>query len=105
MSFTMFPLTLCAAGIEECDFGVALHYSLLPPCKILGLLQEGSGHQSFWEASSLSKSAVTQQTPVQKLSPENKRGFPYVPFRAGYRNGGKGLHVVPYIITLFHWLF
>jgi hypothetical protein len=47
-------------------------------------------HQSFQEASLLSKPAATQQTPVQRLSPENKGGFPYIPFSAGYRMEGGG---------------
>jgi hypothetical protein len=45
----------------------------------------------------IKQAAATQQTQVQRLSPENKGGFPYIPFSAGYRNGG--MQLVPYIIT------
>jgi hypothetical protein len=38
----------------------------------------------------INKPAATQQTHVQRLSPKNKGGFPYLPFRAGYRNGAGG---------------
>jgi hypothetical protein len=56
-----------------------------------GLRQRLRGHQSFGEASLLSKLAVTQQTHVQRLSTENKGGLPFIPFREGYRNGGYNL--------------
>jgi hypothetical protein len=49
----------------------------------------------------LSKQAATQQTQVQRLSPVNKGGLLYIPFRAGYRNGGGGVQLVPYIITCY----
>jgi hypothetical protein len=55
-----------------------------------GLRQRLRGHQRFWEVSLLSKLAATQWTQVQKLSPKNKGGFPYIPFRASYRNEGGG---------------
>jgi hypothetical protein len=56
-----------------------------------GLRQRLRRHQRFQEAGLLSKQAATQQTQVQSLSPENKGRFPYIPFRAGYRNGeGEG---------------
>jgi hypothetical protein len=68
------------------------------------LFQEGSdgetGHQKFQEASLLSRPAATQWTQVQRLSPENKGGFPYIPLRVGYRNGG-WVQLVPYIITYY----
>jgi hypothetical protein len=71
------------------------------------LLQEGSdrdrGHQNFQEASLLSKPAVTQGAPVQSLSTENKGGFPCIPFRADYRNGGRADPIHHHM--LFHWLF
>jgi hypothetical protein len=35
--------------------------------------------------------AQTQQTPVQRLSPENKGGLPYIPLQAGYRNKKQSL--------------
>jgi predicted lipoprotein with Yx(FWY)xxD motif len=64
------------------------------------VLQKGPdrdwGHQSFREASFLGRPAVTWWTWVQRLSPKNKAGLPYIPFRAGYRNG---VQLVPYIIT------
>jgi hypothetical protein len=44
-----------------------------------GLRQRLRGQQSFWEAGLLSKPAVTQRTHVQRPSPENKGGFPYIP--------------------------
>jgi hypothetical protein len=65
-----------------------------------GLRQRLRGHQSFQEASLLCKLAATQRTHVQRLSTENKGGFSYIPFRAGYRNGG-GVQFVPYIITCY----
>jgi hypothetical protein len=34
---------------------------------------------------------VTQWIHIQSLSPENKGGFPYIPFRADYRNRGYSL--------------
>jgi hypothetical protein len=40
-----------------------------------GVRQRLRGHQSFWEASLLSRSAATQLTHIQKLSPENKGAF------------------------------
>jgi hypothetical protein len=46
-----------------------------------------TGHQSFREASLLSRSAATQPIHI----PENKGGFPYILWRAGYRNGGHSL--------------
>jgi hypothetical protein len=64
-----------------------------------GLRQRLRGHQSFQEASLLSKQAATQQTQVQRLSLENKEGFPYIPFKAGYRNGG--VQLVPYMVTCY----
>jgi hypothetical protein len=49
----------------------------------------------------LSKPAVTQWTRVQRLSPQNKGGLPYIPFRAGYRNKGYSLsHTWSYAISL-----
>jgi hypothetical protein len=68
------------------------------PQKCCRRTQKLRGHQSFQEASLLSKLAVTQQTHGQRLSPKNKGGFPYISFRAGYRNGW-GVQLVPYIIT------
>jgi hypothetical protein len=47
-----------------------------------------------------SKLAVTQGTHIQRLRPENKEDFPYIPFRAGYRNG-MGVLLVPYVITCY----
>jgi hypothetical protein len=61
-----------------------------------GLRQRLRGHQSFQERSLLNKLVVTPKIQVQRLSPEKKGGFPYVPLRAGYRNGG--VQLVPYII-------
>jgi hypothetical protein len=59
------------------------------------MLQDSSdremGHQSFWEASLLSRLAATQQILIQRLSSENKGGFPYKQFRVGHRNGGYSL--------------
>jgi hypothetical protein len=66
-----------------------------------GLRQRPRGHQSFGEARILSKPAATQQTRVERLSTENKGGFPYIPFSAGYRNGVGGLQLVPYITTCY----
>jgi hypothetical protein len=37
-----------------------------------------------------------------KAEPQNKGGFP-IPFRAGYRNGGRACLIHGHI--LFHWLF
>jgi hypothetical protein len=68
------------------------------------VLQDSSdretGHQSFWEASLLSRPAATQRTWVQRLSPKNKRGLPYILFTAGYGNGGTAylIHVTYYFI-------
>jgi hypothetical protein len=56
--------------------------------------------RGFQEASLLSKPATTQWTQVQRLSPENKGGFPYIPFRIGYRND-RGCIFVPFIITYY----
>jgi hypothetical protein len=64
-----------------------------------GLRQRQRGYQNLQEASLLSKPAVTQQTQVQSLSLESKGGFPYIPFRAGYRN--ERLQLVLYIITCY----
>jgi hypothetical protein len=51
------------------------------------------------EASLLSMPAATQLT--QRLSPENKEGFSYISFRAGYRNGEYRLsHIWSHIISL-----
>jgi hypothetical protein len=61
------------------------------------------GHQSFWEASLFSKPAVTQWFHIQRLSPEDKGGLPYIPFRSGYRNGGTVCPTHGHI--LFHWPF
>jgi hypothetical protein len=58
-----------------------------------GLIQRLREHQCFREASLLSKPAATQQTHVQRLNPENKRGFPYMPFRAGYRKW-RGINIL-----------
>jgi hypothetical protein len=67
---------------------------------IAGGLRE-TGHQSFREASLLSRPTVTQRIRIQRLSPESKGGFPYIPFRAGYRNGGYILsHTWSRIISL-----
>jgi hypothetical protein len=64
------------------------------------------GHQSFQETRLLSKLAPTQRTHVQRLSTENKGGFPYIPFRAGYRSGGGGWNSLSqHNHMLFHWLF
>jgi hypothetical protein len=55
------------------------------------LFQEGSDRD---RAPKLSGSKFIKQASsdkvdsVQRLSPENKGGVPYKPFRAGYRNGG-----------------
>jgi hypothetical protein len=67
------------------------------------LLQAGSdretGQQSFREAWLLHRLAVTQKIYIQRLIPGNKGDLPYIPFRAGYRNGG--LHLVPYMVTCY----
>jgi hypothetical protein len=55
---------------------------------VVGCSDREMGHQSLREASLLSRPAATQQTQVQRLSPEDKGGFPYISFRAGYRKGG-----------------
>jgi hypothetical protein len=67
------------------------------------LRQKLRGHQSFQEASVLSKLAVTQWTQVQSLSTKSKGGCPFIPLREGYRNGGgiKLIKFVPYIITCY----
>jgi hypothetical protein len=52
-------------------------------------------HQSFWETNLLSRLAVTQQIHIKGCILKNKGGFPSLPFRAGYRNGGYSL--VPYM--------
>jgi hypothetical protein len=65
-----------------------------------GLRQRLREHQSFKEASLLSKPAVTQWTDVQRLRSKNTGGLPYIPFTAGYRNGGR-LQLVPYIIVCY----
>jgi hypothetical protein len=51
------------------------------------MAQTEMGHQSFQEASLLSRLAVTQWIQVQRLSPEKKGGFPFILFRADYING------------------
>jgi hypothetical protein len=44
-------------------------------------------------------SAETQQTHVQKLSPENKEVSPYIPLQAGYISKKRGLiHIWLYTI-------
>jgi hypothetical protein len=58
-----------------------------------GFRQRQRGHQSFQEATLLSRPAV--------MSPENKGGLYYIPFRAGYRNGGR-VQLVPYIVTCYY---
>jgi hypothetical protein len=58
-------------------------------------------HQSFWEASLLNKLAATPQTRVQRLSIKNKGGFPYIPFRAGYRGEGAACPIHKHMS--FHW--
>jgi hypothetical protein len=58
--------------------------------KCYGMAQRQRRHQSYWEASLLSELAATQQIWLQRLSPQNKGGFPYILFRAGYRNWGGG---------------
>jgi hypothetical protein len=67
-----------------------------------GLRQRLRKHQNFPEASLLSKTAATQRTRVQRLSPENKGGFPYTTFSAGHRNGS-GAACPKYNHTSFHW--
>jgi hypothetical protein len=53
-------------------------------------------HQSFSEASLLSRPEFIRQICIPRLSPKNKRAFPYIPFIAGYRNGGYDLlHLNP----------
>jgi hypothetical protein len=71
--------------------------------KCCRMAQTETEHQSFQETSLLSRLAVTQQIHIQRLSPENKGGFPSVPFRAGYGNRGYRLSHTQYI--LFYWLF
>jgi hypothetical protein len=56
-------------------------------------------------SSLLSRLAATQKICIQRLSLENKGGFPYIPFRAGYRNGGEGAVCPVNGHILFHWLF
>jgi hypothetical protein len=59
---------------------------------VVGMLRQRlRGHQSFQEASLLSKPAATQWIHIPRLIPENKGGFPYTPVKAGYRNGGYSL--------------
>jgi hypothetical protein len=56
------------------------------PRNVVGWLRE-MGHQSLQEASLLSKLAVTQWTLVQRVSPGNKDGFPYLLFRVSQFGG------------------
>jgi hypothetical protein len=59
------------------------------------------GRQSFQGASLFSKPTATQWTCFQRLSPENKGGLPYIPFREGYRNVGHSLsHRLSHVISL-----
>jgi hypothetical protein len=45
--------------------------------------------------------AQTQQTHVQRLSPENKGVSPYIPLQASYRSKKQGLiHIWLYLILL-----
>jgi hypothetical protein len=53
--------------------------------------------KAFGEAIFISMPAATQQIHLQRLSPENKGTFPYIPLRAGYRNWG--LQIVPCMVT------
>jgi hypothetical protein len=69
------------------------------------MLQDSSDREtvlhSFWEASLLSRLTVTQWISIQRLSSKSKGGFPYVPFRAGYRNWGYSLsHTWSHTISL-----
>jgi hypothetical protein len=47
----------------------------------------------------IKQASATQRTRRQRLSTKNKGGFPYIPFKAGYRNGG--VQLVPYKITCY----
>jgi hypothetical protein len=38
-----------------------------------------------------------------KAEPPEQRGLPYIPFRAGYRNGGTACPIHGHIV--FHWPF
>jgi hypothetical protein len=55
-------------------------------------------HQSFWEASLLSRLAATLQICIQRLSPKNKGGFPDVPCTALQK---WGVQLVPYMVTYY----
>jgi hypothetical protein len=44
---------------------------------------------------------VTQWTRVQRLSPENKGGFPYMPFRTGSRNGVCVRYSIPEMVCVW----
>jgi hypothetical protein len=48
--------------------------------------------------------AATQQTCVQRLSPENKGDFPYISFSAGYKNAGGGTACPIHNHMSLHWL-
>jgi hypothetical protein len=69
------------------------------------MLKDGSnretGCQSFREATLLSRQSATQLIHIPRLSPKNKGGLPYIPFRAGYWNGGYSLsHTRSHTISL-----
>jgi hypothetical protein len=69
------------------------------------MLQDGSDremrHQSFQEASLLIRPAMTQWICIQRLTPKNKRGLLYIPFRAGCRNGEYSLsHTCSHSLSL-----
>jgi hypothetical protein len=77
---------------------------------VVGWLRERKiYYQSFQEAGLLRKPAATQQTQVQRLRSKNKGGFPYITFRAGYRNVGRRRgsyslsYTWPHIISLPFW--
>jgi hypothetical protein len=84
--FTLFYLNKISSLSLSVEFILWLH------SVAGGLGQTQRGHQRFQEASLLRRLAETQGTRVQRLSPGNKGGFPYVPFIAVCRNwwGGRG---------------
>jgi hypothetical protein len=96
---SVFHSAFGVSALPRLLFGQA--WWLLPviPTAAGRLRQRQRGHQSFQEASLLNMPAAPQRTRIQRLSPKNKGGFPYILFRAGYRNGA--VRLVPHVITRY----
>jgi hypothetical protein len=90
-------LSLCDKELKD-----TISTSWIGPQEMLWDVQAGKQDtKAFWEAMFIGMPAATQQSHIQRLSPEHKEALLYIPLQADYRNEKQSLtHTWLLIISL-----